>query len=351
MSVFGAENSTSAHFVSSLNSIPLTSTAIWCFLWPIVIICGIFGNTLSLAVLWRMDDSSTISKFLKSLALADTLTLIFHCVQMVYVWVEMFWPYEYRTWMLSSFAFYRRSRLSDRISKAITAAISIDRLIAVSMPLHYKIICRPKRIAVAIVMIYVIITSTCIPLIVDVFVIHIQSKDQRTINTNMGLLYIMSRLSPSKLKSIHFIINMIVFEFTPIPIVLMCNIIIIVCLRKSNVVISRPSEVQQQREQQERQITKLLLTISMLFLALASPSGINTFLMQAGISHDDRLTGKLILDMTLTLSVVNSSINFIIYAVMNKKYREGYIAILCGCRRSNNVDENRRVPDAIEDRA
>ena len=46
------------------------------------------------------------------------------------------------------------------------------------------------------------------------------------------------------------------------------------------------------------------------------------------------------MDILLTLFLLNSSVNFIVYAVMNKRYREAYISILCCCRRSNNIEDS-----------
>ena len=143
----------------------------------VIIVCGIFGNILSLIVLWKKDDSSTTSKFLRSLAVADTMTLSSKCIWMLYKWGETFSPYQSQTWILSSFAFYILSLLPDRISKCITVAKSVDRLVAVTLPLRYKIICRPMRIRVVIVLIYVIIASTYLPEIFDVFLYHIQTGE------------------------------------------------------------------------------------------------------------------------------------------------------------------------------
>ena len=339
VSVFITENVTSATQLDShLYPVQVSSIVIYSILWPMIIICGIFGNILNLFLLGKTDDSGTISKFLKSLAVADTLTLIVHGMQMVYVWEEMYWPHQYRTWLLSSHAFYRLSRLSDRISKIITVAISVERLIAVTTPLQYKFICTPKRITVIIVIIYVITTSTCLPLILDVFIYEVQASVSRIIHSNMGHQYRKNRLLPSKLKSFHFLINLLVFDFIPIPAVFVCNIIIIIYIRKSNFMKSATTEVQRERKIKDRQLVKLLVIISMLFLALAGPSVVYIFLLLFGILPEVR-AGKLVLELLLTLSLVNSSINFIVCAVMNKKYQAGFIAILCCCCRDNDMDE------------
>ena len=244
-------------------------------------------------------------------------------------WGETFSPYQSRTWTMSSFAFYILSLLPDRISKGITVGISDDRLVAVTLPLRYKIICRPMRITVVIVLIYVIIASTCLPEIVDVFLYHIQTGENRRNDSYIGKQYMKDIIFQSKLKSVHFLLNIFLFDFLPTPVVLVCNIGIIVCFRQSNMKKSTINEAQEQRKHKERKLTKLLLTISMLFLVLAGPSAIYSVLINTRATPKDPFVSKLVLNILLTLSLVNSSINFIVYAVMNKKYREGYSASLC----------------------
>ena len=295
----------------------------------VIIACGIFGNILSLIVLGKKDDSSTTSKFLRSLAVADTMTLTSRCMQMLYQWGETFWPYHSQTWIMSSFAFYILSLLPDRISKGSTVAVSVDRLVAVTLPLRYKIICRPMRITVVIVMIYVIIASTCLPQIFDVFLYHIQTGENRRNYSYIGTQYIKDIVYQSKLKSVHFLLNNFLFDIVPSPVVLLCNIGIVACYRQSNMKKSTINEAQQQRKHKERKLTKLLLTISMLFLVLAGPSAMYAVLIRAGATPKDQFVSSIVLNILSTLSLLNSSINFIVYAVMNKKYREGYTTILC----------------------
>ena len=320
---------------SSLHQVPTILIVMLTIIWPTVIIFGMFGNTLSLIVLGKTNDSSSSSKFLINLAFVDTMTVIVNGIQMVYTWGEIFWPHQSRSWVLSSFAFSILSRLFDRISKSITVAIVSDRLIAVAMPFRYKDIVKPFRITILIAMIYVINACTSLPSIWDVFEYHIQAGE----NKMMGEQYRLSRLSQSKLKAFHFLLNILVFDFIPVPLVLVCNIIIVICLQKNTVKKSKiTTEAQQQRKRKERELTKLLLTISTLFLFLAGPQGIYVFIVVAGASSLDPFTIKLVMDILLTLSLVNSSINFIVYAVMNTKYRQGYIEILCCCRRDNDIE-------------
>ena len=207
---------------------------------------------------------------------------------------------------------------------------------------RYNIICRPMRITVTIVMLYVVIASTTIPNIVNVFVYHLTSEQNGTIYT--GKQFIASEVSQSKVKLLNHMLNLVLFDCMPIPVVFVCNIVILIALRRSNVLSSTTSEVQQQRKHQERQLTKFLLNISLLFLVLSGIPSIYMFLSLAGIrvSPSDADIASMVDDIRVTLSLINCAIIFIVYAVMNKKYREGYVAILCRCRRSNDIEDLQR---------
>ena len=190
-------------------------------MWPIIIITGIFGNILSLIVIRRTEGWSTTSKFLTSLAVADTMTLITRGAQMVFILGEMFWPNIYLKWKLKIFSFHALSLLPYRISKGITVAIVCDRVVALTAPFRYRIICRPMRITVTIVMVYIVIASTTIPNIVNIFVYHLTSEQDGTIYT--GKQFIASEVSQSKVKLLLNMFNLVIFDCMPIPVVFVCR--------------------------------------------------------------------------------------------------------------------------------
>ena len=60
------------------------------------------------------------------------------------------------------------------------------------------------RIRVVIVLIYVIIASTYLPEIFDVFLYHIQTGENRRNDSYIGKQYMKDIIFQSKLKSVHF---------------------------------------------------------------------------------------------------------------------------------------------------
>ena len=174
----------------------------------------------------KTEDSSTTSKFLTSLAVADTMSLIARGAQMVFTLGKMFLSNQYLTWKLSTTAFFGLSLLPERISKGVTVAIVCDRVVALTLPFRYKVVCRPMRITTIIVMVYIVIASFTIPDIVEFFVYHFNSDENRTIYTDMGKQYVATEVSQSPWKHMYLMFNYLVFDSLPIPVVFVCNIII-----------------------------------------------------------------------------------------------------------------------------
>ena len=343
VSTLMSENATmigNGSFNSPLCPLMTLKTILYCAIWPIICTCGILGNTLTLIVLFRIKESSTPLQYLKSLAIADIFTITIRCAYMPFVWWQLFWPDIYKTWTIQSFSILWVSSAVDKISKCIIVAIVLDRVVAVIFPLRYKISCTKVRITWVIVSMSIVIISTTFPFIVDTFLYMYESETggNRTTEASSqseGKFYLLYYIHTSKVKIIHLVINRFLFDLLPILIVIAGNIIIIVGLRRSRSIKYASEDANIQRKYQERQLTKLLLFISFSFLVLCAPNDLFTFFTISNCSvnvvpHRHRCY---IEEIFRTLTLVNSSINFVIYAVVNKKYREGYMSIFACFRR------------------
>ena len=141
----------------------------------------------------------------------------------------------------------------------------------------------------------------------------------------------MVRIRTSKVRTIHAIINRLLFDVIPIPRVIIGNVVIIVGLRRRTSLKSTSGESNQTRKYKERQLTKLLLVVSLSFLTLCAPFDISSFVSITGNYDNKILKGVVtpfISEILTTLTLLYCSINFVIYSVMNKRYRQGYISVL-----------------------
>ena len=312
------------------NRVPSTSSVIYAVVWTIIIIPGIFGNILSLTVLYRAKDTSTTSKLLKSLAVADTMVLMFRGLKLILDFGNC--SYHYIAWTLSVNLLTKLLQMSERISKYVTVAIAFERVVAVTRPFRYKSICTSNRVVAIIVMICFIVVSVSIPDIVEIFIFSIDADNNKTIQKKKDGIYLGRRSFKPYKTPIQLNIEVLNSEFLPVLLVMVCNIIIILGLQKG-LNAGKATTVQQRKLKTERKLTKLLLTISVMFFILCGPFAISRVIMKTGISFIKE--SPFLLDILWTLVLVNYSINFLVYCAMNKKYREGFIAIFSCFRRRN----------------
>ena len=200
------------------------------------------------------------------------------------------------------------------------------------------------KISIIIAMCYIFMASTSIVNVVNVFIFDYNTQVNRTVRSinDKFRIYFKTQIANSTPNLFHFLFNRIICDFSPIPLVMICNVIMIICLRKDKIIKSTVDANQkQQRKYQERQLTKLFLTISLLFLILCGPIEMHSFLLISGISHMGRSKMDIILQEVLTtLSLVNSAVNFIVYTLMSTKYREEFVKILCCFKQRDRVIDN-----------
>ena len=304
-------------------------TVIYLGLWPIIVIFGIIGNILTLIVIFKNNDASTTSIYLKNLSIADLSTLSVKATCIACYWWQLYRPQQYLSWRVNVFAMATLAYFPEKVSKYITVAVVFERMVAVTWPFKVKDICTPKRTTIAIVVIYIFAISVSIPLSIDIFH-HFYTSTIITFEypsvLNEGDQYFVLRMSKSDVLLRLGQINRIV-DLIPIPIILIGNIVIVMGLRNDNAIKSCSDTLRMQRTLQERKITKLCLTISISFLVLCTPQETYFLLYLTELMHITYTT-HLLAKAGATLSMLNSSINFVIYAALNTKYRQGYLGIL-----------------------
>ena len=312
-----------------LDPMLMERTIIFLGLWPVIVIFGIFGNIMTLIVLFRVNETNTTSIYLKNLAVADIFTLSIKGACTIFTWWQLFLPHQYRTWKFNTLSLVTFSYIFEKVSKYITVAVVFERIIAVTWPFRYKEICTPLRTRIVILVIYIICLAISLPVNVDmVMYFHTAEPiaDTYPMTVKEGTRYLTKHLFNHDLQ---FLITKIyrAVDFIPIPLIIIGNCIIIMGLRKAKQIRTNSTDGRQQGRKRERQITKLCLTISFTFLILCSPFDMYYFLFFTKVIELNHIV-QVVGDVFTTLSTMNSSANFIIYAAMNKRYRQGYLEII-----------------------
>ena len=297
-------------------------------IYPLIATLGIFGNILTLIVLFKVKYESTTSTYLKNLAVADLLTL---CVKVACCVLRGFQIHRleiYLTWKTNSASMSTLAYFSEKVSRYITVAIIVERIMAVMCPFRVKEICSPKRTVIGIVTIYISALLVSLPIIIDIHR-YAYTSEGGTLDkypTTITELIEYSSSRTSKVLIFMWQFSKLV-DLIPIPLIVVGNIVIIVGLQKSNHVDIIPNDVRQEREYLERKVTRLCLTISFTFLFLCAPGDMYFLLNIMEVIKPNSATHLLSMIFS-SMSMLNSSVNFIIYAVMSKRYKQKYLELL-----------------------
>ena len=135
-------------------------------------------------------------------------------------------------------------------------------------------------------------------------------------------------------------VNTVAGVYTPIVVVFICNVVVIIFLRRRKLQLSSMREGQQQgRESDNDEVTKMLLCMSIVFLVCVTiGSGSLRHHLTRNFDADD--IGNIVLEVWEILHLVNHSVNFIIYILWTKTFRKYYRNLICCCQLEPEGGEN-----------
>ena len=232
--------------------------------------------------------------------------------------------------------FYTKTAFS-RVSTLLVVLISIERMIAVAFPLKVRSLVTKSRMIAAVVMCYII-----------PFAFAAGLPPQYTYTFIQGRPYIaqtkFAKDNADTLKIYNEYFLVITLRYIPVILVIIFNTVIIVLFKqgrkfqqKSTVMTDRDSA----RLQEQRKLTRMLLSVALVFLVCLLPgdivlliSGINTKFSFFGTYHNFFLV---ISDVSLLFEIINSSINFIIYMLLNKLFYGTCKSLFSKCCKGRNI--------------
>ena len=304
-----------------------------CIVFPILTIFGLLGSGLSLIILLQTKiRNSTTSIVLIGLSISDCCFLITNMARKSTCIIRQYDKLAADTFNAMSFGglFYTKTAFS-RVSTLLVVLISFERLIAVAFPLQVRSLITKPRMVAAVIACYIIPFAFCAGL-----------PPQYTYTFIRGRPYIaqthfaLDNVDSLKIYNEYFLV--ISLRYIPVILVIILNTLIIILFKRSRQFQNKQagsSEAEVARQQQERKLTRMLLSVALIFLVCLLPgdavlliSGINTKFSFFGTYHNFFLV---ISDLSLLFEIINSSINFIIYMVLNKLFYETYKSLFCRC--------------------
>ncbi|XP_071105494.1 probable G-protein coupled receptor B0563.6 [Haliotis cracherodii] len=132
-----------------------------------------------------------------------------------------------------------------------------------------------------------------------------------------------------------YIVRTALLRFTPIAVVIICNIAIIVRLYRSKSERSQMTDQNRDETSAEQRITQTLLGLALLFFFCMTPGAllilIQLFDYEYSFPRTRNNIYKVVGIMSTWLEIVNSSANFIIYIVANQPLREEFKRVITCC--------------------
>ena len=283
----------------------------WTIIRLLSSILGIVGNLLVTIVIWkRRLTSLSMDILIGALAVADLLTSVFIVPLPRAVVVpsslmgELYCRLIFTSYFMWSFV---------GSSIYILTFISVERLVAVMFPIHWKYLSGKRRILIAVAFIYV--TSMTF----QSYLIHIFSVDRENLSC------IVRYESVAAQKLIGSLAFLVYFLIPTVVMFIAQSLTAFTLHRKSLQLLSGLSQKTRSNPSYnlllaKQAVLKLLVVIILIFVICWGPANVAYLLYNLGILDASYLYGPI--DSTFTLlAYFNSCLNPVVYAIRYPKFR------------------------------
>ena len=298
-------------------------TSYWQYQWnldikkavpPFIIILGTIGNVLSLIVLLRprMRVKSTFL-YLAGVAAADLIVLI---VGPLRKWVTDIGNVDFAgrfNWVCKTVCFL--GGVSTHYSVWLLVFVTLERFVVIAMPMIFPLVCRRSRALTAMGVLLGIVLA------INVHVFWTHGIVQHSSNSPTQCQELSSQY-PEFLTA-WFWIDVCVYSILPFFIILTLNVLIIVNVRRAGRMgVALSSQVQTD----VNLLTVMLLTLSFTFLLTTAPMSV--YIMYRVLYVPEPLTPLWVAEITLARTLcllimwINHAINFFLYCLAGKKFRQ-----------------------------
>lgn len=312
----------------------------WGIIGSIISCLGIIGNTLSIVVLSNRRMQSSTSCYLIALAVFDIIVLIslvlFMSLPTVYLATGKLEGY-FRAYPYMHPYAYPTALTAQTCSIYTTVAFTVERYIAVCMPLKAAKMCTTSRARKTVFILVILSIIYNIPRMLEFKTVFTVDA-----STNETLVqYEMTTLgNNSTFRHIYFI-YMQFFVMLAIPFVLLAvlNTLLIRAVKRSEMTTGKVNT----RTKKENSLTIMLISVIVVFMICQLPSMADNIFMVT--LSKEVLYSPVFVRITVIsnlMVITNSAINFYLYCVFGKKFRRVFCRIFCMCylRRTKNILEN-----------
>lgn len=303
------------------------------YISPLLICLGTIGNLLAFIVLVKNAKKVSTYHYLYVLAIMDIILLMTNLLQLWIRQLTGIFIQDEADWLCKLFIFL--GFFSSDASVWLIIAVTIERWIAVQMPLKTSIICTPRRTKLSIIcLLFSIASINCH------FLWSMELQEVK--NNNTKHIY-ECKASPDYHVLTYNVwpwVDAIIYSFLPFVIISVVNIMIIktVCTarRKRETLLITTKQNMMEIRRTNSKLTVMLLSLSFSFLFLTLPMNIMmiavVFWNKNIHSEQENASFNLMRTITELLMYTNHTINFMLYFLTGQRFRQQFAKIFLPCR-------------------
>ncbi|XP_008279037.1 uracil nucleotide/cysteinyl leukotriene receptor [Stegastes partitus] len=288
-----------------------TTVALWNIIlstfYILIFVIAVPGNALALWAFFHQKSTSPSKVFLRNLALADIFYVLILPMRIVYHLSDSHWPFGHILCKLSGFLFY----LNMYCSLYLMSFISLDRFLAVVVPIRSQSIRKPVYANVAVGILWVTVIISMIPTLFS-------KQDSTNFSGTCAKLYL-ETTSPTAL------VSTIVAFAIPLTTIVVSYILILLKLRTV--------KQQEQRPVKDKAV-KMIILIVMNFLLAFVPYHVCRIIYIK--SHNaDHITAASLESLgranqiTSALTCVSGVLDPVMYFFLNRAYKDTFLKLFC----------------------
>ncbi|KAK2159790.1 hypothetical protein LSH36_146g05015 [Paralvinella palmiformis] len=276
-------------------------------------VVGFVGNTISFLVLQKDRSTPVASFLLQSLAVADNIFLLLWLINYSVKYIVRFLEYSSTTWIYLLVHAFPIMYMAQTQTIWLTVVIALNRFMAVCMPYRAPHLCNINNVYKEVSLVTVFSIAYNVP---RFFELAVNADDNSTLwrRTEMGSNPLYQLVYSDAL---YYLFSFIL----PLLILTVVNTRVIVVYNATRQRRQRMTSSVRRHTDNENNITLVMIMVVLIFMICQAPARVVQLVWGYKYAHCDDFRFYLI-HISNTLEVLNSSVNFLIYCMFHKRFRD-----------------------------
>ena len=283
-------------------------------------VVGFVGNTISFLVLQKDRSTPVASFLLQSLAIADNIFLLLWLINYSVKYIIRFLEHSSTTWIYLLVHAFPIMYMAQTQTIWLTVVIALNRFMAVCMPYRAPHLCNINNVYKEVSLVTMFSIAYNLP---RFFELAVYKDGNSTLwkRTEMGSNHLYQLVYSDAL---YYLFSFIL----PLLILTVVNTRVIVVYNATRQRRQRMTSSVRRHTDNENNITLVMIMVVLIFMICQAPARVVQLVWGYKYAHCDDFRFYLI-HVSNTLEVLNSSVNFLIYCMFHKRFRDIMMRHFC----------------------